>query len=146
VTVVGAGVSVTFRLATRPEVRIVLSNLGLACCSLEIDAAVQRGLLLPDTDPDGILAPPDLTVLLLAGTITEALGPAVVRAYEELAGPVSVLAYGACASTAGPYWDAPTVVKGADLLVPVSCYVPGCPPRPEALVEALLALAPHEAP
>jgi NADH-quinone oxidoreductase subunit B len=129
--IAGAG----YRLADRSDVRVVLSHLGLACCSLEVDAAVQRGLLVGDDSPGAAH-----TVLILAGTVTQALAPAVLHSYEQLAGRVSVLALGACACTGGPYWDAPTVVAGADRLVPVDRYVPGCPPRPEALVAAVLSL------
>jgi NADH-quinone oxidoreductase subunit B len=78
-------------------------------------------------------------VLLVSGTVTDALAPAVLAAYEGLAGPVRVVSFGSCASTGGPYWDAPTVVKGVDRILPVSRYVPGCPPRPEALTAALVA-------
>lgn len=128
-----------YRLADRPDVRVVLSNLGLACCSLEVDAAMQRGLLVAD-DVESPQAS-EHTVLILAGTVTQALAPAVRRSLEDVPGPVSVLALGACACTGGPYWDAPTVVTGADRLIPVDRYVPGCPPRPEALVAAVLSLA-----
>jgi NADH-quinone oxidoreductase subunit B len=125
-----------FRLAADPTVRVVVANLGLACCSLEVDVAIQRGLLVPDEDGAGAAH----CVLLVSGTVTDVLAPAVVRHYEALPGHVSVMSFGACASTGGPYWDAPTVTQGVDRLVPVSVYVPGCPPRPEALVAGLLAL------
>ena len=79
------------------------------------------------------------TVLLVSGTVTYALAPAVRGAWERAAaeGPVRVLAFGACATGGGPYWDAPTVVPGVDSLIPVERYVPGCPPGPDALVAAL---------
>jgi NADH-quinone oxidoreductase subunit B len=124
-----------YRLAADPAIRVVISNLGLACCSMEVDAAIARGLLIGDDGPP--------TVLLVSGTVTDALAPAVVAAWDVLArevvaGEVVVVSFGACASTGGPYWDAPTVTKGVDQLIPVAGYVPGCPPRPEALVAALL--------
>lgn len=130
-------VAPAFRLAADPTVRVVIANLGLACCSLEVDAAIQRGLLT--TDEVGL--PAEQCVLLVSGTVTDVLAPAVVRQYEALDGRVSVMSFGACASTGGPYWDAPTVTQGVDRLIPVRVYVPGCPPRPEALVAALLTLA-----
>lgn len=124
-----------YRLAGDATVRVVVANLGLACCSMEVEAAVARGLLVPD---DGPL--PERTVLLVSGTVTDALAPAVLAARDRLAGEVVVVSFGACASTGGPYWDAPTVTKGIDQLLPVAGYVPGCPPRPEALVAGLLAV------
>lgn len=111
-------------------------NLGLACCSMEVEAAVSSGSLQAESDADPV---PDATVLLVSGTVTHALAPAVVRAWERASthGPARVLAFGACATSGGPYWDAPTVVPGVDTVIPVSRYVPGCPPGPDALVAAL---------
>jgi NADH-quinone oxidoreductase subunit B len=131
----------TYRVADVPEVRVLVLSLGLACCAMEIESAIRLGLLVPDAPSSG---PVERTVVLVSGTVTTPLAPAVVAAVEEASVeaapmPVSVVAFGACASTGGPYWDAPTVVPGADRLVPVSAYVPGCPPRPEALIDALLA-------
>ena len=105
---------------------------------MEIESAIRLGLLVPDAPSSG---PVERTVVLVSGTVTYPLAPALVAAVEAAPAPVSVVAFGACASTGGPYWDAPTVVPGADRLVPVSAYVPGCPPRPEALIDALLARA-----
>lgn len=116
-----------------------MANVGLACCSMEVDSAIQSGLLVAEAHDDTL--PPRHTVLLVSGTVTDVLSPAVVRAHARLQPPVSVVAFGACASTGGPYWDAPTVTKGIDQLLPVETYVPGCPPRPDALVAALLSLA-----
>jgi NADH-quinone oxidoreductase subunit B len=126
----------SYRVATVPGLRVAVLSLGLACCALEIESAVRLGLLVPERATD---APVDRTVLLVSGTVTEPLGPAVVAAVAALAPPVAIVAFGVCASTGGPYWDAPTVIPGADHLVPVSAYVPGCPPRPDALIDALLA-------
>jgi NADH-quinone oxidoreductase subunit B len=108
---------------------------GLACCSLEVEAAAAAGLLvseLPDADP------PSTSVLVVAGTITHALEPALEALHAELSasGAVHVVAFGACATSGGPYWDAPAVVPGVRSF-PVHSYVPGCPPRPEALVAEL---------
>lgn len=134
----------TYRIAHAPEVRVVVLSLGLACCAMEIESAIRLGLLVPDAQPD---APCDRTVVLVSGTVTDPLAPAVVAAVGAVSeaaapAPVAVVAFGACASTGGPYWDAPTVVPGADRLVPISAYVPGCPPRPDALIDALLAMEP----
>ncbi|MFM8515027.1 MAG: NADH-quinone oxidoreductase subunit B [Actinomycetota bacterium] len=125
-----------YRLRDEPGVAVELLNLGLACCSLEVEAAVGSGALASEvgTDPT-----PDSTVLLVSGTVTHALAPAVIRAWERASeqGPVRVLAFGACATSGGPYWDAPSVVPGVDALIPVSRYVPGCPPGPDSLIAAL---------
>lgn len=136
----GAAWSRTYRVADVPGVRVVVLSLGLACCAMEVESAIRLGLLVPDEEA---AAPSERTVVLVSGTVTGPLAPAVVSAVEAAVAeaspaPVSVVAFGVCASTGGPYWDAPTVVPGADRLVAVSAYVPGCPPRPEALIEALL--------
>jgi NADH-quinone oxidoreductase subunit B len=125
-----------YRLRDELGVAVELVNLGLACCSLEVEAAVGSGVLAPETGAD---PRPDATVLLVSGTVTHALAPAVLRAWERASewGPVRVLAFGACATSGGPYWDAPTVVPGVDALIPVRRYVPGCPPGPDSLIAAL---------
>lgn len=122
-----------FRVAEDPGIRVL--ELGLACCALEVESAVRQGLLADETADDG---PPERTVLLVSGTVTGALAPAVAAALDAITGPVEVVAFGVCAGTGGPYWDAPSVVNGADRVVDVHLFVPGCPPRPEALVDALV--------
>jgi NADH-quinone oxidoreductase subunit B len=79
-------------------------------------------------------------VLVVSGTITDVSAPAVLAAYEQLAEPRYVLSFGACANTGGPYWDSYSVTKGVDQLVPVDVHVPGCPPRPDTLAQALRLL------
>lgn len=112
-------------------------ELGLACCALEVGAAIQRGLLVPAEVDD----PADVRVLVVAGTVTHGLAPAVLRAWDALPEPKAVLSFGSCANSGGPYWDAPTVLNGVDRIIPVTTYVPGCPPRPEGLIAGLVALA-----
>lgn len=120
-----------YRLRADPGVEVV--HVALACCSLEVDASVAVGGLRPGTACDG---EPRVRVLLVSGTVTDAVAPAVVAAHGDLGEP-AVVAFGVCASTGGPYWDAPSVTKGIDQLLPVVHYVPGCPPTPAALAEAI---------
>lgn len=122
-----------YRVAEDPRVRV--GSLGLACCALEVESAVRLGLLVAE---ESDAASADRTVLLVTGTMTGPLAPVVAAAVRQVGPEVEVLAGGACASTGGPYWDAPSVVPGIDHEVSVTAYVPGCPPRPEALVDAVL--------
>lgn len=127
-----------YRLAAQPDV--VVAGAALACCALELASAATRGLLVREGDghPGTVRA----SVLVLAGTLTEALAPTVAAAWQALPEPRVAMAFGACASTGGPYWDAPSVLDGAAGTVPIAAYVPGCPPRPEAIAEGIaVALA-----
>ena len=124
----------TFRLAAEPDVRVRVLPLGLACCALEVESAIRLGLLVPEPD-DAV--PAGRTVLVVSGTVTDPLVPVVEAAVAQAGDDVGVLAFGVCASTGGPYWDAPSVVNGADRFVRVDRYVPGCPPSPQALIDAL---------
>ncbi len=112
---------------------------GLACCAVEVSAALRRFAgLMPAAGPD--TATP-VHVLVVAGTVTDKLAPLVLRAYQELPEPRQVVSFGACSNSGGPYWDSYCVTKGVDQFVPVDVYVPGCPPRPEALLHGLGLLA-----
>lgn len=126
-----------FRLAADPTIEVV--HLPLACCAVEVDAAVGAGLLVPSPVSGPRQDAPRRRVLLVAGTVTTALAPVLERA-RDLVGPDAlVVAYGACASSGGPYWDAPSVVPGADRVLRVDHYIPGCPPGPQALAAGVLA-------
>jgi NADH-quinone oxidoreductase subunit B len=121
---------------------VSLFNVGLACCAVEVSAAARRQAagddlirLVPYAE-----GPEAADVLVVSGTITDAMAPAVAQLYRRLAEPRFVVSYGACSNTGGPYWDSYAVTKGVDQILPVDVYVPGCPPRPEALVEALRRL------
>jgi NADH-quinone oxidoreductase subunit B len=119
------------------EVRFL--NAGLACCAVEVAAALET--LPPAPAARSADEPRPLTVLVVSGTVTDKLAPAVLAAYRDMPEPRRVLSYGACSNSGGPYWDSYSVTKGVDQLMPVDVYVPGCPPRPEALLDGLSALA-----
>ena len=110
---------------------------GLACCAVECAAALARR---PGGPPAGDAIDP-ANVLLVAGTVTDKLAPLVLRAYDGLPEPRFVVSFGACSNSGGPYWDSYCVTKGVDQFLPVDVYVPGCPPRPEALLHGLDVLA-----
>ncbi len=112
---------------------------GLACCAIEMIAA---GCSRYDTDRFGIVfrpSPRQSDVMVVAGTMTKKIAPAVKRLYDQMPEPRWVIAMGGCASAGGPY-NTYAVVQGTDLVVPVDVYVPGCPPRPDALLFGFLQL------
>ena len=115
---------------------------GLACCAIEMMAA---GASKFDLDRFGAGAfratPRQADLMIVAGTVTHKMAPRLRRLYEQMPDPKYVIAMGACTIGGGPYSiHGYHVVKGIDRFVPVDVYVPGCPPRPEALIDALLAL------
>ncbi len=119
---------------------LTVLNVGLACCAVEAMVA-SLGL----SDPKGTVPLPGggrtVEVLVVSGTVTDKLAPLVRGLYDSTPG-VRVISFGACANSGGPYWDSYCVTQGIDLVLPVDAYVPGCPPRPEALLAALTSLGP----
>lgn len=115
---------------------VAVVPLGLACCQVEVEAAT-LGRRELDAVPAGARV-----VLVVAGTVTDALAPAVLRASARLGEPL-VVAFGACACAGGPYWDSPVVTKGLDQLMAVDHLVPGCPPPPGSLAALLDEVAAH---
>ena len=113
---------------------------GLACCAIEMIATFMSR---HDLDRFGIVpwpSPRQSDVMIVSGTVTKKMAPAVKLLYEQMPNPKWVIAMGACATNGGPYTRYDRVLQGVDKIIPVDVYVPGCPPRPEALIDGMLAL------
>ena len=116
-------------------------NFGLACCAIEFIAG---SMSRHDFIRLGVIpfapGPRQADLMVVSGTVTDKMAPAVRRLYDQMPEPKYVISFGACSNSGGPYWDSYSVTKGVDQLVPVDVYVPGCPPRPEALLQGIVTL------
>lgn len=114
---------------------------GLACCAIEFMSTASSAY---DLDRFGIIprnSPRQADVMIVSGTVTFKMADRVKRLYEQMAEPKYVISMGSCANCGGPYWEhGYHVLKGVDRVIPVDVYVPGCPPRPEALIGGFLQL------
>jgi NAD(P)H-quinone oxidoreductase subunit K len=114
---------------------------GTACCFIEFAALIGSRF---DFDRFGLVprsSPRQADLLITAGTVTMKMAPALVRLYEQMPEPKYVIAMGACTITGGMFSsDSTTAVRGVDKLIPVDVYIPGCPPRPEAIFDAIVKL------
>ncbi|MGA7721831.1 MAG: NADH-quinone oxidoreductase subunit NuoB [Ignavibacteriaceae bacterium] len=114
---------------------------GLACCAIEMMATSASHY---DFDRFGVIprnSPRQADIIIISGTVTLKMATRIKRIYEQMADPKYVISMGSCSNCGGPYWEhGYHVLKGIDRVIPVDVYVPGCPPRPEALLEGLLKL------
>src|SRR4029450_1251597 len=118
-----------------------LRNFGLGCCGI---ALIASAMSKHDLIRFGVIpaapGPRQADLLIVAGTVTDKMAPVLARVYEQMPDPKYVISFGSCSNCGGPYWDSYSVTKGVDQIIPVDVFVPGCPPRPEALLDGIIML------
>ena len=114
---------------------------GLACCAIEMIATAAARFDMARFGAEVFRpSPRQADLMIIAGTVTKKMAPLVVRLYNQMPEPKYVIAMGACAISGGPFKEGYNVLKGIDRYLPVDVAIPGCPPRPEALLEGLIKL------
>jgi NADH-quinone oxidoreductase subunit B len=114
---------------------------GLACCAIEMIATTMARHDLARFGAEVFRpSPRQADLMIVSGTVTKKMAPQVVRLYNQMPEPKYVIAMGACAISGGPFKQGYNVLKGIDRYVPVDVHIPGCPPRPEALIHAFMLL------
>src|ERR1700761_5809346 len=114
---------------------------GLACCAIEMIATTMARYDLARFGAEVFRASPrQADLIIVSGTVTKKMAPQVVRLYNQMPEPKYVIAMGACAISGGPFRDGYNVLRGIDRYIPVDVHIPGCPPRPEALIHAFMTL------
>ena len=133
-----------YRLDWGPGYSLSVFDFALACCAVEfVAASTARQDFVRLGAAGGAPADPErrsIQLMVVSGTVTDKMAPAVLALYERLPEPKYVVSFGSCANSGGPYWDSYCVTKGVDQIIPVDVYVPGCPPRPEALFDGIARL------
>jgi NADH-quinone oxidoreductase subunit B len=114
---------------------------GLACCAIEMIATTMARYDLARFGAEYFRpSPRQADLMIISGTVTKKMAPQVVRLYNQIPEPKYVIAMGACAISGGPFKQGYNVLKGVDRYIPVDVHIPGCPPRPEALLHAFMTL------